>query len=789
MLRISVGDSRFQKTWATQETSWEALLKRLSETTRTPETVEEYAALPKSKQAAVKDVGGFVGGTLVDGRRGRGKVETRSLLTLDLDHGEMGAETMLDLTCPWKACVYSTHKHTPTAPRLRLIIPLSREVTEEEYEPLARRVAHHMGIDQFDDTTYEAHRLMYWPSTPRDGEYHFNQWDGTPLDPDKLLSEYEDWRDVTKWPTSLRQQTLHATPTKHQEDPTTKPGLVGAFCRAYNIHDAIETFLEGVYEPTASGDRYDYTPGESSNGVVTNNDSFAYSHHATDPAGGQLVNSFDLIRLHKFGGLDGDVKEGTPINRWPSYTAMQDLARKDTRVVDLLADERLAAAETEFGIPEEDTQWQRQLTYDRKGKVESTLPNVALILQHDPNLRGIAYDELWQAIAVREMLPWARPPVPWRDTDDAHLALYVEEKYGRFTARDLDAALAATADDRRFHPVRDYLQALPEWDQTPRVDTLLVDYLGADDSEYTRAVTRKLLCAAVRRVKQPGCKFDTMLILAGPQGVGKSTLAARLGGKWFNDSLSLSDTRDKTAAEKLQGFWIQEFGELAGMRKAEVETLRSFISRQDDIYRGSYERRVSRHPRQSVFIGTTNAEAGFLTDPAGNRRMWPVDTPGGAPRKPWHLTEADVQQIWAEVLTLEPDEKLYLEGRVAEDAVDRQRQAIETDERSGIVEDYLARLLPENWEDMSTFDRRNYLDGSEFGEGPSDGTRARQQVSVIEVWVEAFGKQRADLRRSDSYQITNILRRLGWESDRRTARVEPYGVQRIFTRPIVEAPF
>ncbi|WP_223144664.1 virulence-associated E family protein [Corynebacterium poyangense] len=168
----------------------------------------------------------------------------------------------------------------------------------------------------------------------------------------------------------------------------------------------------------------------------------------------------------------------------------------------------------------------------------------------------------------------------------------------------------------------------------PRVDTLLVDYLGAEDSAYTRAVTRKTLCAAVKRVWEPGSKFDSMLVLNGPQGIGKSTLIAKLAGQWFSDSLNLSDTKDKTAAEKLQSYWILEVGELAGLRKTEVETLRSFLSRQNVIYRAALGRRATPHPRQCMFFSTTNAESGYLRDTTGNRRFWPVITPGTGTKHP-----------------------------------------------------------------------------------------------------------------------------------------------------------
>lgn len=166
---------------------------------------------------------------------------------------------------------------------------------------------------------------------------------------------------------------------------------------------------------------------------------------------------------------------------------------------------------------------------------------------------------------------------------------------------------------------------------------ILIDYFGAADSKYTRAVMRKTLAAAVARIYEPGKKFDSVLILNGPQGVGKSTFFSKLAGDWFSDSLTLTDMKDKSGAEKLQGYWILELSELNGMKKADVETVKSFITRQDDKYRASYGVNVESHLRQSIIVGSTNAESGFLRDITGNRRFWPVRIGGDAVKKPWEL--------------------------------------------------------------------------------------------------------------------------------------------------------
>ena len=776
-MKIAVGNSRMDKKWKNRDISWEDLCQRVSSTIRTTETVEEYRKLKKGAQDNIKDVGGFVGGQLREGRRKNGMVLCRSMLTLDMDYGEPGIWDEIDLLHDFRCCVYSTHKHTPEHPRLRIIIPLARDITENEYPAVARMVAKEIGIDLFDDTTYEACRLMYWPSTSANGEFFYKAKEGPLLDPDAYLAKYADWHDASTWPVSSRQSEAVRRSITQQADPLEKPGIVGAFCRAYTIEEAIETFLSDVYEPSSMNGRYDYIPADSAAGVVVYDGKFAYSHHATDPVCGKLLNAFDLVRLHKFRELDENVGLDTPPGKLPSFKAMSDLALGDDKVKAVFAGERIAQAAAEFS----DEDWQNGLELDKSGHVKNTLRNLTLILENDPNLKGVVFNQLLDGMEIKGEVPWNHPSKFWRDADDAQLISYVDAHYGTFSARNYDIAVTKVADDRAYHPIREFIESLPEWDKVPRVDTLLVDYLGASDTAYVRAVTRKTLCAAISRVLRPGCKFDSMLVLNGPQGVGKSTLIAKLAGEWFSDSLNLGDTKDKTAAEKLQGYWILEIGELAGLKKAEVETLRSFLSRQNDIYRAAFGKRATPHLRQCVFFGTTNAESGYLRDTTGNRRFWPVKTPGNGKKQSWNLTHEEILQIWAEALVyVRQREKLYLSAEMDALAKDEQREAMESDEREGLVREYLDTLLPERWAEMDLFERRNFLTGSDFGGLQEKGTVRRASVSNMEIWCECFGKERANLRRTDSNELTGILARLGWKRADNKVRIPLYGPQYVF---------
>lgn len=786
---ISVGRSRNEMHWRNQTISWEGLKHRLSEVCRTAETVAEFRKMSKADQAEKKDVGGFVGGHLADGRRKAGSVLFRSLITLDMDYGKPDAWERFALMMPYAAAMYSTHSHRPEAPRFRFVIPTDRDMGPVEYEATARMVAKDLGIELFDDTTYQAERLMYWPSASKDAEYIYRYQDGPWLSVDEVLARYKDYHNTAEWPISNRVDSVIRKEMTKQGDPLEKGGLIGAFCRSYDIHEAIETFLAEDYTACEGAPgRYTYTKGSTAAGLVTYEDKFAYSHHSTDPSCGKLCNAFDLVRIHLFGDKDEDWR-GKDITKAPSYVAMTGLASGDKKVRGVLAKERLAEAKEDFaGIAEEDMDWMAELDTDKNGKLKNTPGNFEMVLVNDPNIKGkIALDEFTGRISVRGPLPWREPgdddPL-FRDDDESGLFLYVSKApYELDSKGKLQEALRCVVRQNAYHPVREYFNGL-QWDGKERLDTLFVDYLGVEDCEYTRAATRKSLTAAVTRIFHPGAKFDYMIVLVGAQGIGKSRLLARLAVNpvWFADNFSVDG---KEAAENIQGKLLVEAAELSGFKKSESTAVKAFITRTNDYYRAAYDRYAQNRPRQCVFIGTTN-EYRFLRDETGDRRFWPMETRRPNITKDFKdLTDYEVGQIWAEAVKRYRDgEQLYLPPEIEAVAAQKQAEFTEVETRIGIIQAYLDTLLPEGWNKKSIEDRIKWLefnsDGQEIVE---KGCIIRDKVCVQEIWCECFGRPRGLIKRTDSNDIAKIMAKVpGWRNSGRAAKMGPYGAQMVFVR-------
>ena len=776
-LPIAYGNSCFAKTWPNKTTTFDELCVRLEQTIRTTESVEEYQKLAKTERDRIKDKGGFVGGQLRDNRRKRENVAGRSMLTLDCDHADVDFVARFNSGCKFAACLYTTHGHTPEAPRVRVIVPMSRDVTPDEFVAISRYFADEWGIDQFDECSYRPHQLMYWPTTPANGEYLCKRVEGAWLDPDAYLARYPNWKDYSLLPTSSRESAVRESSRKPQEDPLAKAGVIGAFCRTYGMEAAIAVFLPDVYEPSLVDGRYDYIPADSSAGVVIYDDKFVYSHHATDPACGKLLNAFDLVRVHKFG--DDDEKK--------SLHAMMDFASKDDNVKLLMTQERIANASKEFDEKED---WSNQLKYATRSSVlENSVWNLNLILENDPDFAGFAFNELANRIQITGGLPWERPEgnLYWRDADTAQLKSLIDARYLPFSSRNHDVAFTKVADDRHFHPIRNYLDTLPTWDGMVRVEDLFIRYLQADDTPYVRSVTKKAFAAMVARIYQPGVKFDCVPVLDGEQGIGKSSIVKDLvTSEYYSESLSLTDMDDKSGAEKLQGFWVVEIGELAGMKKADIEKVKAFLSTADDKYRPSYGKTVESHPRQCVIIATVNGERGYLRDITGNRRFWVIKLHQQRQKQKWHFDQTFRDQFWAEAKAIyESGEALYLEGDLLDAAEEAQRGAMEADERIGMVEEYLNTLLPENWDTMDLYARREYLTDTN---SPlvTKGNVKRHSVSNAEIWCECFSRSFQDLKPSDSYAIAALMTQInGWErvNDRKTLHI--YGKQRLYQRTIL----
>ena len=784
VLDIATGLSASSKIWKNEKILWSSLVEKLKTEHKTIETYKQFINAPKDEQSKIKDVGGYVGGYLINGRRKPENVSHRQLITLDIDfaHGDF----WWDFTSMFNnaAVLHATHKHSLENPRLRLIMPLSREVSSEEYVAIARRIAGGLNIDLFDNTTFEPNRLMFWPSSPSDVNYYCEIQDGEWLNADVILARYKDWRNASEWPSaSSHTESIKKTMAK-QEDPDAKKGIVGIFCRTYTLQDAIEKFIPDIYVKVTN-DRYTYTKGTTAAGLMIYEDKFAYSHHSTDPCRGRLCNAFDLVRIHKFGKLDtGNEKTDA---QSASFKAMEEFCTKDPTTKRTIADEKFSEAKFEFvgnDLKDIDTKWTETLEANRAGEYVNSANNINTILQHDQMVKkAFVLNTFDNKRYVTKSLPWRKigGPEPLRDVDYSGVRNYIESIYGIVASSKIDDALALEFEKQSFHPICDYIKKL-KWDGIKRIDTLLIDYFGSDDTIYTRAAIRKTLVGAVARVFNPGVKFDLVLTIIGGQGTGKSTFVKVLGKQWFSDTFNTM--QGKEAYEQLQGVWLIELSELSGLKKAEVETIKQFISKCEDMFRPAYGRVVETYKRQCIFIGTTNTKD-FLRDPSGNRRFMPIDIDKHPRRKCiWEDLENEVDNIWAEAYQLYLNrESLYLSIEEEHIAKIEQRNHSEVDDRRGIIEDYLNAELPKDWSTYDIHKRRDWFNDPIAVKGKAEVERV--YVCIAEIWCECLQKDKTEMSRYNTREINDILRSLpDWEFINSTKIFPIYGKQKYYARKI-----
>ena len=832
---VCVGKSRMSKKWRNTTMTWSEIVARLSHTERTPETMEEYLAMSRDKQAETKDKGGVVCGHLKNdansrqkdlaGRKTKDNILNRSILTFDIDDCPAGynpIDVIIDQLPHVEAVAYTTHKHTKEHPRWRVFIPLSEWVTPFYYEAIARKIGSMIGMEHMDKTTFQYNRLMYWPSTPTDGEFLFDRAHGDAISPRGVLTEYPALKRESAWPRHPEEDPFPVqSPLTEREGEynnvqrpvvaTEKGGVVGAFLEAYPIEQAIATFLSSVYTPCGMG-RYTYVNGSSEGGLVIYDNQFAYSNHATDPANnGHDNNAFDLVRIHMFGNLDaGTHKTGANL---PSFRAMCDFALEDTNVKAIIAaqkkkelledfadldfsdddDEQAeqstpsssVATQSQPPQPEEPpTDWVKELQVDRKGKVTDCNPNQDLILLNDPVFKFIRYDAFhrYNLMQKPSLLKCSSPKLS--DEMLRNIATRFYTAYGiNMSVNRAAEALSGTQTRRAFNPVQDYIKSV-EWDGEPRLDTMLIRYLGAEDNALNREQTRRWMIGAVRRAFKPGSKFDYMLVLTGPQGIGKSTLLRTIAadGDFFNESLQL-DMRGKDLVEQLNSAWIFEIAELGGLRSLkETDKVKAFISVTTDIMRAPYAHTTESYPRHCALAASTN-DTTFLSD-SSSRKFWIIPVGGiSTPPEQWQpqLSE-EVPQLWAEAYAAyKAGEQNFLTAEYEQQAREIQAtfNTVTEDPATGIVGAYLDYLLPSDWRSRSRDARRAYLQTYDVNDATQ--TLLRNRICSAEVRNEV-----KECMAYSSQYINKILTSLGWlrHPSQKANIDEAYGKQRnVFIRP------
>lgn len=377
--------------------------------------------------------------------------------------------------------------------------------------------------------------------------------------------------------------------------------------------------------------------------------------------------------------------------------------------------------------------WFARLQAGEKGLLP-TLANAMAIFANDPELAGlVAYNEFSsRGVLLRSPPPTEgiAPPGPfpraWEKSDEAFCLAYFQRVFcSGFRMETIVAAMSAASIMRRFHPVREYLGSL-HWDGVRRLETWLAEVFGAAADDYHAAVGTKFMCAAVRRVRKPGpdCKFDNILILEGPQDLGKSLVCRRLFDPWFTDTLP-SDLNGRHMSHCLQGVWGVEFAEIQHFLRSEPEAIKAFLSKPVERYIAPYGRMEIERPRQCVFIGTTNSDD-YGRDSTGNRRLWPVRCLKAD--ADWVSRNRD--QLWAEASLLEDGMPLWLDQEpIRQSAVER--QASRSDE--------------DPWEESVLM-----------------FIRTRESVSVPEILSECIQLARERQDKRAQMRLANILRRCGW---------------------------
>lgn len=814
-LDIATGTSRTCREWVNRKWTWSEFVERCSRSKDTGETLEEYHhVFTADQRGARKDVGGFVGGYLLDGVRKAGHCTRRSMATLDIDDGTPDVWQRFLKVFNCAGLLYSTHSYTPEKPRFRLVIPFNRSVSpskeyadESEYEVVTGIIAQKMGPELFDRCSFEAERLLYWPSHPTDLTPVFEYRDAPALDVDELLKEPLPVTGTKMTPVEeTRKDFVARRSLKNAEDPTAKRGIIGAFCRVYSIEEAIDTFLTDYYVRADKNGfrgkepRYTNIGSETSGGLVCYDGKFAYSHHEHDPAHGRCCNAFDLCRIRLFGHLDKG-HETEEFNRLPSYIKMTEMAGRDAKVIALLDKERQEKADRDFaplatsekmsgemkngpgenkkkaGEKMKDSEsWREGLgPLNKDGSRKKTPGNLQLIMDNDREFNKIKYNLFSQCDEIKDPTCIFTGTHSPEQVDDCSLGLMTQYLYCTYqitiTMKEvMERMLQPSAKKRGFNPIRDYILK-EKWDGKPRVETLLIDYLGAEDNSLNRMIMRKWMAGAVGRAidldafSGSGIKMDYCLILFGPQGCGKSTFIETLAVKW-RGAISLT-APPKEQNEILHSSWIVELPEMKGLKSSETEMVKDLLSRREDKYRPAYGRTTVKNPRRCVFVGSTNNRY-FLKDTTGERRFWVVEIKGNGKVSDWvEKLRRETPQIWAEAYEIyKSGERLMLTDEMEKDMAERAKgfSDIAGDDVTERLATFLDTPIPDNWELYTPQEKiKYYKDGSMVPGTITLVERTRVTVSEIKMCMKDY----PGINHCGPRRIEAMLKLLGWAKTRK----------------------
>lgn len=351
---------------------------------------------------------------------------------------------------------------------------------------------------------------------------------------------------------------------------------------------------------------------------------------------------------------------------------------------------------------------------------EGSMTNVELVLENEQELPARPFREEFSFSLMKEQ---AGKISSWTDDDTTELVSWIE-KHFKFapSQRATTNAIMSFSKKHSRNLVKERLESV-KWDGKPRLDTLFIDTLGVEDDPagYSRAVTRRWLVGAVKRVYEPGCKFEMVPMLTGAQGIGKSTLVRRLATPMFFNG-GLRGMKDKDDKINLLGNWIIELGEITAFKRSTIEDIKQFISDQEDKYREPYGKLSVPHPRKSVFIGTTN-ESEFLKDSTGNRRFFPLKCSSERikldPKNPASLTDDYILQVLAEAKEAYlAGEKCYIEpadGPIYSYSVEAQKAAKVEDPVEEAILAFLDSLVVEGFHELDDWQKRNIVNGKKPG--------------------------------------------------------------------------